>query len=158
MVRLYVNFFQPSMKLTTKTRDGSRVRKRYDIAQTPYQRLSNADALDGDPRDRLATIYERLDPVDLLRQLDKLQDAFWRHARERLFATLTDEAVRAVPVFHDLAQNDGTETDRALLQAELPAPTFEQRAKRRYRRTSKPRVPHSTGPVRGCMGRNAVMA
>ena len=44
VVRLYVNFFQPSMKLTTKTRDGSRVTKRYDIAQTPYQRLSNSDA------------------------------------------------------------------------------------------------------------------
>ena len=81
VARLYVNFFQPSMNLTTKTRDGSRVTKRYDIAQTPYQRLSNADALDGDSRNRLATIHEPLDPIDLLRQLEKLQDAFWRHAR-----------------------------------------------------------------------------
>src|SRR5947209_108349 len=29
-VRLYVNFFQPSMKLRTKTRTGSRVRRMYD--------------------------------------------------------------------------------------------------------------------------------
>ncbi|MCH8311269.1 MAG: transposase, partial [Chloroflexi bacterium] len=29
-VRLYVNFFQPSMKLRTKTREGSRVRRSYD--------------------------------------------------------------------------------------------------------------------------------
>ena len=82
VVRFYVNFFQPSMKLTTKTRDGSQVTKRYDIAQTPYQRLSNSDALDPEVRDRLAAIYERSDPGDLLRQLEKRQDAFWRHAKE----------------------------------------------------------------------------
>ena len=51
VVRLYVHFFQPSMKLTTKTRDGSQVTKRYDIAQTPYQRLSNSDALGPEVRD-----------------------------------------------------------------------------------------------------------
>ncbi len=143
VVRLYVNFFQPSMKLTTKTRDGSRVRKRYDIAQTPYQRLSNLDALDRDLRDRLPSIYERLDPVDLLRQLEKLQDAFWRHAKEWLPSTLTDEVVRATPVSGDLTPNGDAETDRALLEAELPPPAFEQRTKRRYRRTSKARVPHT---------------
>ena len=96
VVRFYVNFFQPSMKLKTRTRDGSQVTKRYDIAQTPYQRLSNSDALDPEVRDRLSAIYERLDPVDLRRQLEKLQDAFWRHARERLSSTLTDEVVRVI--------------------------------------------------------------
>ena len=34
-LRLYVNCFQPSMKLRTKERDGSRVRRTYDHAQTP---------------------------------------------------------------------------------------------------------------------------
>ena len=95
---VYVNFFQPSMKLTTKTRDGSQVTKRYDIAQTPYQRLSNSDALDPEVRDRLAAIYERSDPVDLRRQLEKLQDAFWRHAKELASPTLTDDIVPAALV------------------------------------------------------------
>jgi hypothetical protein len=31
----YVNFFQPVLKLVLKTRDGSRVTKRYDRAKTP---------------------------------------------------------------------------------------------------------------------------
>ena len=35
ILRLYVNFFQPSMKLIEKQRDGARVKKRYDRAQTP---------------------------------------------------------------------------------------------------------------------------
>jgi len=38
-VRLYVNFLQPSMKLRTKTRTGSRVRRTYGPAQTPFQRV-----------------------------------------------------------------------------------------------------------------------
>ncbi len=37
LVRLYINFFQPTMKLLCKTRNGARVHKVYDKAQTPYQ-------------------------------------------------------------------------------------------------------------------------
>jgi hypothetical protein len=39
-LRLYTNFFQPVLKLRSKQRHGSRVHKRYDIAQTPFQRLA----------------------------------------------------------------------------------------------------------------------
>src|SRR5712691_1547299 len=45
-VRLYVNFFQPSMKLRTKTRTGSRVRRTYGRAQTPFQRVLASGVLD----------------------------------------------------------------------------------------------------------------
>ncbi len=45
-VRLYVNFFQPSMKLVTKTRTGSRVRRTYGPAQTPFQRVVASGVLD----------------------------------------------------------------------------------------------------------------
>ncbi len=38
-VRLYVNFFQPSMKLRLKEREGGHFRRRYDPAKTPFQRL-----------------------------------------------------------------------------------------------------------------------
>jgi hypothetical protein len=34
-LRLYINFFQPSLKLIEKRRQGSRVIKKYDRAQTP---------------------------------------------------------------------------------------------------------------------------
>jgi hypothetical protein len=39
-LRLYVNFFQPQMKLVAKTRHGAKVRKRFDTARTPYQRAA----------------------------------------------------------------------------------------------------------------------
>jgi hypothetical protein len=44
-LRLYINFFQPVRKLMGKSRHGARVRKVYDIAQTPYQRLLCPGAL-----------------------------------------------------------------------------------------------------------------
>jgi len=79
-LRLYVNFFQPSMKLHKKTRDGSRVRRTYDQAATPLQRLFAVDMLDTVQRERLEAIYQTLDPVVLLHQIEVLQDALWRHA------------------------------------------------------------------------------
>jgi hypothetical protein len=38
-VCLHVNFFQPVQKLVSKHRDGARVRRVYDRAQRPFQRL-----------------------------------------------------------------------------------------------------------------------
>ena len=45
LVRLYMNFFQPTMKLLEKTRHGAKVHKVYDTARTPYQRLLETGAL-----------------------------------------------------------------------------------------------------------------
>jgi hypothetical protein len=38
-MRLYVNFFQPSLKLRTKRRIGAHMSRAYHPAQTPFQRL-----------------------------------------------------------------------------------------------------------------------
>ena len=40
VLRLYVNYFQPSMKLLEKVREGSKVKKRYDDPKTPYETVS----------------------------------------------------------------------------------------------------------------------
>ena len=74
-VRLYVNFFQPSMKLKTKRRTGSRVHRTYDQAQTPCQRLLASGALPPDKAQHLEQVRSVLDPVRLLDQVKRLQDA-----------------------------------------------------------------------------------
>jgi hypothetical protein len=79
-LRLYVNFFQPSMKLVEKTREGSHVQRRYDAAQTPFQRLVASGVLPAAQQTRLTTLFEGLDPIRLLRQLERLQDALWQQA------------------------------------------------------------------------------
>jgi len=79
-LRLYINFFQPSLKLQTKQRVGSRVIKTYDQAQTPYQRLQIAEDVPTAIKDRLAVQFVALDPVQLLLDIQSLQDQLWSHA------------------------------------------------------------------------------
>jgi hypothetical protein len=79
-VRLYVNFFQPSMKLLTKRRNGSRVQRTYHTAQTPHQRLMASGPLTSAQIEHLGRVFRALDPVRLLQQIQALQDALWRHA------------------------------------------------------------------------------
>ena len=39
VLHLYINFFMPVVKLKEKVRHGSKVTKKYDDPQTPYQRV-----------------------------------------------------------------------------------------------------------------------
>ena len=58
-----MNHFQPSMKLRTKHRDGARVRRTYEPAQTPFQRLVDFGVISQGTRGRLEGIYRTLDPA-----------------------------------------------------------------------------------------------
>jgi hypothetical protein len=55
--------------------DGSTLHRRYDQAQTPWQRLLASGVLDEARTARLAAIFQALDPVRLRRQLEALLDA-----------------------------------------------------------------------------------
>ena len=50
-LRLYVNCFQPSMKLLSKQREGKKVRSVYDPAKTPSQRLLQSGVLPAQKRE-----------------------------------------------------------------------------------------------------------
>jgi len=80
LLRLYVNFFQPVMKLATKTRHGAKVHKVYDKAQTPYQRLVKAGILTEAKRQELAVTYHGLNPVQLLKQINENLEHLWAMA------------------------------------------------------------------------------
>ena len=89
-LRLYTNFFQPTMKLKSKERAGSKVIKRYDRAQTPYQRVLAALQVSEAAKQRLRVKYKTLNPAALKRKLMRLQDrllkltASLKPARQRL--------------------------------------------------------------------------
>ena len=83
-VRLFVNHFQPSFKLAAKSRDGAKVRKRYYLPATPYQRLLADARVPEEVRTRLQATHVTLDPVRLLREI--------RAAQERLVG-IADRAV-----------------------------------------------------------------
>ena len=94
ILRPYVNFFQPSMKLLQKTRNQGHVSKRYDSAQTPYQRLLSSKSLNQDQKRQLEQHYETLDPVALMREVEHCQDRFWSHAHG---GTSTDSTPQPSP-------------------------------------------------------------
>jgi hypothetical protein len=78
--REFVNFFQPSMKLITKSRDGAKVQRQYDRAQTPLQRLQKNDLLSQDDKEKLQRQFQLIDPVKLLAEIESLQKQFWSTA------------------------------------------------------------------------------
>ena len=72
-LRLYTNFFQPTMKLKSKQRVGSQVKKCYDQALTPYQRVLQSPLVSKAKKARLRTKYVTLNPAALKRKLERLQ-------------------------------------------------------------------------------------
>ena len=81
-VRLYVNFFQPTMKLISKARHGAKVYKVYDTARTPYQRLLRSGMLTEAKKQELAATYHHLNPVQLLKQINENLEQLWRLAQQ----------------------------------------------------------------------------
>src|SRR5437588_8640625 len=79
-LRLYVNCFQPSMKLLSKQRDGKKVRRVYDAAKTPLQRLLLSDILPAHKQQELLEVVQALDPIGLFQQVEQLQQAVFRCA------------------------------------------------------------------------------
>ena len=81
-LRLQLNFFRPIRKLVAKQRVGAKVRKRYDTAQTPYQRVLASGALAQDARLALKQQFEALNPAELTRRIDQALRALWRLAQD----------------------------------------------------------------------------
>ena len=73
-LRDYVNFFQPSMKLVEKTRNGSQVTRRYDKPTTPYHRVLASPQVAPAVKRRLTRHYQTLNPAQLHRTIQRLQN------------------------------------------------------------------------------------
>jgi hypothetical protein len=73
-LRLYVNFFQPQMKLGAKTRHGAKLRKRFDTARTPHQRVLVSPQVSRQAKRTLTRTYRELNPAELKRQIGSCQD------------------------------------------------------------------------------------
>lgn len=62
----YINFFLPSMKCIEKIRTiHSRTKRRYDMAQTAYQRILNRNDISEETKENLRQKYATLNPVIL---------------------------------------------------------------------------------------------
>ena len=68
-LRQLTNFFIPQAKLVEKSRDGARVRRRYDTPATPYQRVLALSGLRPSQAKKLTGTYRSLNPAQLRRDI-----------------------------------------------------------------------------------------
>ncbi|MCC6728165.1 MAG: DDE-type integrase/transposase/recombinase [Chthonomonadales bacterium] len=79
-LRPLVNYFQPSLKLREKVRDGARVTKRHERAATPYERLAAADVLTQEQTQELQEVFLSLNPAEIHRRIQAAQAALYQTA------------------------------------------------------------------------------
>jgi transposase InsO family protein len=82
-LRLFQNLFLPSVKLTAKTRVGSRLQRTYDAPQTPLERVIAAGVLSKEAAAVLCAQRDRLDPFVLSRSIDEKLELIQRLANLR---------------------------------------------------------------------------
>ncbi|NBX91597.1 MAG: integrase [Proteobacteria bacterium] len=64
------NFFLPTMKLALKKREGAKVKKIHDEAQTPFNRLMNSGLLSEEKKQELVEQKKKLNPFHLRAMLE----------------------------------------------------------------------------------------
>lgn len=77
---LISNFFLPSQKLVEKIIDdkGRVVRRKHDRAQTPYQRLLEANDASREVKERVRQIYAKLNLVELRKESERIQKQLYQ--------------------------------------------------------------------------------
>jgi transposase InsO family protein len=83
-LRLWMNLFQPSVKLVKKVRVGSRVRRLYAAAQTPLDRVLDSGVLEPEQAEALRALRRSLDPFELARAIERKLDRIYILANRRL--------------------------------------------------------------------------
>ena len=70
-LRLYINFFQPTLKMVEKVRVWSKYKRKYDEAKSPYKRVLECKEIPSKVKERLTEVYLKLDPIKLKKEIDK---------------------------------------------------------------------------------------
>ena len=77
-LRLYKNFFSPVMKLIRKERIAGKVKRKYDVPKTPYQRLIESGQISEEKKKELKIIYRSLNPAELKRKIEEKTSRLYR--------------------------------------------------------------------------------
>jgi len=77
---VYYNLFQPVMHLIKKTTVGDKVRRTWDEAQTPFERLKATGKLSAERREQLQALYEQTNPRQLREEIYQRLVQLWEHS------------------------------------------------------------------------------
>ena len=91
-LRWFHNFFQPSVKLKKKVRVGSKLTRRYEKPQTPWQRVLASSHRDPRKVAALKALLKTLDPFELAKTIDRKLAAIYQ-----MSATLKRQGSRPLP-------------------------------------------------------------
>jgi hypothetical protein len=80
-LRLYINFFQPVLKLVGKERVDGKTLRTYDQAKTPFRRVLALDSLTIELKARLTAQYVQFNPVTLRASIDAKVAKLWKIVR-----------------------------------------------------------------------------
>ena len=113
---LYYNFFQPVMRLREKTTEPllsaegqpSRIKRRFDQARTPFDRLCQTDAISEQQKEQLQTLRGQTNPRQLRQEIYQLIDHIFllpgpvpgetEDVYETLFAPTESQKGEGIPV------------------------------------------------------------
>jgi site-specific recombinase XerD len=132
----YVNCFQPSMKLVSKQVEGRKIRRVYDAAKTPLQRVLLSRALSPAQQQELRTIGKAFDPFRLFQQVEQLQQATFHCEAGHSSADQPTPPISLVPFdltacAAELVLQEGSETGEDPQEEQKRASALD------WRRTSK---------------------
>ena len=96
-LRLYKNFFQPVMKLVSKERIGGRVKRKYDVPRSPYQRLMESNQIRTERKRELEATYLGLNPAQLKRSIDIKLDKLYQVYEDKKKSQCVDPMRKVAP-------------------------------------------------------------
>jgi hypothetical protein len=82
-LRLFMNLYQPSVRLLKTTRIGSKLKRLYDKPKTPLDRLIASKQADPTKLAQLKALRESVDPFELSRTVNHKLEQIWRLAHHR---------------------------------------------------------------------------
>jgi hypothetical protein len=83
-LRILENLFLPSMKLSKKTRVGSKLQRRYDKPQTPLERLLHCPQADPLKTQELKWLRDKTDPFELAKRTEQKLERIFEMANLRI--------------------------------------------------------------------------
>lgn len=93
-LRLFKNFFQPVMKLISKERVRGKIHRKYDMPQTPYQRVMASAEISEDAKQNVRNVYESLNPAALTRGIQRKLDLLYHVYQMKQGTTLKVEPMK----------------------------------------------------------------
>jgi hypothetical protein len=104
-LRLYMNLFQPSVKLKERVRKGSRRTRRYDSPLTALDRLLHMPNIDMTKLEPLVQLRARLDPFALSATIRRKLGRIWATRTKIRISDRQEEAAKERAEAKDLAQS-----------------------------------------------------